>query len=97
MTRTEVEDFTRSARIAAAASEYFSAFEPAYHNQLIRLWNIEVLAVHFFLRELNIFPNTVCNRMSGINHPYPFLLIGLTPLQIAGGTHKLFKYFRKMP
>src|SRR5262245_47927337 len=48
----EIDDFALAASPRAAAAEDFAPFEPADREQLVRLRDVEVLAVHLALLDL---------------------------------------------
>ena len=54
MSRLEVKNLSVAAVKAAAASEHFAAVIPANHNQAVRLWNVEPLAIGFLCFKLKI-------------------------------------------
>ena len=60
--------------------------KPAQENKLIRLRNIESFAVHFFTFKLNIFINTLCDRMLRHYCPESFSVI-ISPFKSTGCTH----------
>lgn len=92
MARAEIEDAAFAAMEAAPASKYFAAGEPTDKHQLIRFWNIETLAIHFGLRNLKVFRNSIHDWVPVRDDPQPFLFTRFTPLQIAGSAHTLFEY-----
>src|SRR5947209_11155184 len=74
---TEVEDSSRSAMEAATAPEDFTAGEGADKDQLVRLGNVEKLAVHLLLGHDEHLRYACRNRMSGIDRPDELALSGL--------------------
>jgi hypothetical protein len=93
---TEIEDFTLPATEGAAASEYFPAFEPAYEDELVRCWNVEVLAIHFLRLQLEELGNPRRDRVGWIYRPDTLLLVRFAPLQVASGSHQLLEDFGEM-
>lgn len=90
MAGTKIENAPASPVIAATRSKNLSALNPTNENQVVRLRDIEGLAVHFRLGNNNGFRQALCNGMCGVDNPYPFTLAAfmLAPAKIAGGTHE---------
>lgn len=89
MAGAEVEDLALTASVAAPAAENLAAGEPAYKDKLIRLRNVEEFAVHLFLADLNAFAKASSNWVPWLHNPNPLLIVGFTPLKVAGCAHQL--------
>ena len=92
MTGLEIEYFTITPLITAAASENLSSLEPTQKNKGIRSWYIKSLTVHLLMLQNKAFAYTFCDRMSGFHDPKTLSFSDLTPFEITCGPHKLFKY-----
>lgn len=83
MTGLEIEYLAAPAVPAAAGAEYFSARKPADEYQLVRRRDVEGLAVHFLVFQLERFRNALGDRMRGIAAP-DARAIALAPFQRSG-------------
>ena len=91
MAGAEVENAAPAAAERAAAAEHLAALEGRDENQLVRLGDVEVLAVHFLLGDGKHLRQTAGNRMAGADCPDLFALTGFAPAQLAGGAHQFFE------
>ena len=80
MSGAEVEDLAAAAVVAAAAAEYFTSREPAHKDQSIGLWDVEELAVHFFVRDINVLPHARRNGVAGVDDPEALVFADFAPL-----------------
>ena len=96
MTRPEVEDLARAALVGGAAAEDLAALEPGDEDQFVRLRNAERFAVHLLLREFDVLADAFDDRVPLGDDPEPLLLVGLAPLQIAGGAHQPLEDLREV-
>src|SRR5579859_5788968 len=84
----EVENLAPAASIAAAAAENLAAGEPADEDQGLERRDVEALAIHLLALDDQRFAQPSRNRVAGFDHPQPLVLVGLAPLQFAGGAHQ---------
>ena len=97
MPRPEVEYFTLSPVIAAAASEDLSAGKPAYKYQGVGGWNIEAFPIHFLPGNFNIFVYALHNWVSRLYYPQSFLFPYLPPFKVTFRAHQPAEYLGEMP
>ena len=88
----KIEYLSVTARPCTAASENFTAVKPTHKQNLIRLGNIERLAVHFLRVEHKRFIHIPCYRMIRFYCPYS-LTRTIAPLKAARCTGKSLKNF----
>ena len=69
MSWSEVEDFALASVEAAAASEDFASLEPADEDQLVGGGDVEELAVHFCVFDLEVVVDTLSNRVPRRHNP----------------------------
>src|SRR5581483_3489596 len=86
--RPEVEDLAAAARVAAAAAEDLAALEPANEHQRLGRGDVEALAVHLLLGQLDRLAQASRDRVAGLEHPDPLVVVGFAPLEVAGGAHQ---------
>ena len=79
MPGTKVKNPAVAALPAAAATKNLAALKPGQKNDLVRRWNVKPFAVHFCLREFNVFADALRNRMAGFNIPQPFFFSRFPP------------------
>ena len=84
MAGLEVEDPAHAARPGAAGAEHLAAGEPADEHQIVGLGNVEVLAVHLLVGQLEGLGNAPGDGMGGAGAPHAGA-IALAPLEAAGG------------
>ena len=84
MAGLEVEHFAVAALEGDAAAEDVAAFEPADEDHLAGVRNVEALAVHLFVRQLEVFADALGDRVGRGDVPEPFLLARFAPLERAG-------------
>src|SRR5690349_16697826 len=65
----EVEDLAAAAVVAAAAAKDLAALEPADEHQRIGRRDVKVLAIHLFLRKLEVRPQPISDRVARLQHP----------------------------
>lgn len=92
----EIKYFSFSAHIRYAAAEYFSALKPTRKDDFVGLGNIEILAIHFFVRDFDPIGQPCRDRMIGSRHPKPLTLVYLTPAQSTTRSHQFTEGFRHM-
>lgn len=95
VSRLEIEDLSLSSAECYAAAENLSSRKPAHENDVLGVGNIERLAVHFLQGQLKVSWHTLRYGVGGLNAPYPFT-VAVTPLKIAGSSHKALEYFAVM-
>src|ERR671911_1332964 len=83
---TEVEDPTPPPPVTQTAPEDFPPSEPAHEDELVRLRNVEGLAVHL-LFELYILADTLGYGMPRRDYPEPLGVV-VAPLEVARRTHE---------
>ncbi len=92
----EVEDLARSPMEAAAAAEDFAAGKPAHEDQRVGRRDVEALAVHLHVRNLDVFAQALRDGVSRLHDPEPLFLAGFAPLQIARGSHQALENLGEM-
>jgi len=92
----EIENLPLTATKRACAPHHFSALEPTDHDQFIRSRDIEVLPVHLLPLQFHVFADSRHDRMSGIDNPQSFFLVGHPPLERAGCAHQTSEYLRSV-
>src|SRR6266542_4486686 len=88
MAGTKIEDLARAACVAATTSEDLATCKPAHKDQCLRGRNIEVLTIHLFVLDLDIFTKTLHNRMTRRYNPETLTIATLAPLQSTGRPHQ---------
>ncbi len=73
---------------AAAAAEDFPALEPAEEDELVGRRDVEMLAVHLLVLELDLLRQPGRDRVPGCHDPEPLALVGVAPLEVAAGAHQ---------
>src|SRR5918994_2143802 len=82
----EVEDPTPPPPVTQAAPEDLPTSEPAHEDELVRLRDVEGLAVHLLL-ELYVLPYSLRYGVARRYHPEPLRVV-VAPLEVAGRTHE---------
>lgn len=93
MSGAEVEDASLSSCEATSAAEDFAALKTADEYQFIRLRNIEELAVHLLIRDVENRRHPLRDGVSGIDCP-DGLAVVVSPSQGASRSHELCEDFR---
>lgn len=88
MSGLEIEHLALAARISYAASENFSALEPADKYQIVGIGNIEMFAVHFLVGNFNMFGKTGGYRVCGRGNSKSLPLVYFSPFKGAARAHK---------
>jgi hypothetical protein len=86
--RLEVDDRAQAPLPGAQAAEHLAAREPADHQQLVGLGDVEPLAVHLLLGELDGLADAVQHGVARPQVPEPLVGAILAPLERAGGAHQ---------
>ena len=89
MSRLEIKDLSKAAGKGAAAAENLAAGEPPGEYDVIGLWYVKVLPVHFLDGQLNIIRNVFRDRMGRRRHKEP-LPVPMPPFQSHGSPEQLF-------
>ena len=84
----EVEDATAAALVAATAPEHLAALEPADQHEPVWSRDVEVLAVHLLVLDVERLAEAGRDRMPRVHHPHPFPLARLAPFEGAGRSHQ---------
>src|SRR5690606_5019588 len=88
VTGTGVEDLAPPTVKTTTAAKNLAALKPADQDKLIRLWNVEMLAVDLGLGYFEPLGNPGGDRMGGSDDPDALLFTGLSPFEVAGGAHE---------
>jgi hypothetical protein len=86
--RAEVEDLAGTTVEAAATAEDVATLKPTDENLRVRRRNVEALAVHLDVRNLEVFWQPLGDGVTGLYHPDTLFLPRLAPLQIASRAHQ---------
>src|SRR5215217_4795430 len=89
--RAKIEDPTPPSPVTQAAPEDLPTPEPAYEDELVRLRDVEGLAVHLLL-ELYVLPDPLRYGMPWRDHPESLGVI-VAPLEVAGRAHESLEDF----
>src|SRR5215216_724677 len=89
VTGAEVEDPTPPPPVTQAAPEDLPPSEPAHEDELVRLRDVEGLAVHL-LFELYVFADSLRYGMPRRDYPEPLRVV-VAPLEVAGCAHELLE------
>ena len=87
----EIEDLSVSASPSATAAEYLTAVEPTHEDNLFGIRNIKALTVHLLGIENKGLVNACGDGMVGLYSPNSLTGV-ISPLKIAGSTHKSAEY-----
>ena len=79
VTRLEVDDAPEPPGPGAQAPEHLAAREPADHEQLVGLRDVERLAVHLLLGQLMVCADAGQHGVVGPQVPQPLVLARLPP------------------
>src|SRR5438132_9719319 len=98
VTRAEVHDPTRPAAIAAAAAEHLAACKRADEDELVRRWDVEVLAVHLLMRDDDRLRHAGSDGMPGVDGPdhLPLAAGVRTPPQRTSGPNQPLEDLRQI-
>src|SRR5437773_320172 len=98
VTRAEVHDPPRPAAIAAAAAKHLAACKRADEDELVRRWDVEVLAVHLLMRDYDRLRHAGRDGMPRVDGPdhLPLAAGVRTPPQRAGGPHQSLEDLREV-
>src|SRR6266540_3329488 len=88
VTRPEVEHPALAAAVAAAGPEHLAAGERAHEHQLVRLRDVEQLAVHLLALDHQRMRDALGDRVAGGNRPEQLAVVVGPPLERAGGAHQ---------
>ena len=86
--RLEIQHPTQAAVPGAHAPEHLAAREPADHQQLIRVGDVEPFAVHLLLGQLDVVGDACHHGVVGSQVPESLVLARLAPLETAGRAHQ---------
>ena len=81
----EVEDVALAAGEGAAAAEDLAALEPADENLLVRLGDVEVLAVGLLMLDDDVAVQTLQDGVAGVHCPEDLLLPRFPPSEVDRG------------
>ena len=77
----EVENLAVAALERHAAAEDVPPFEPADEDEFPVFGNVETLSIHLLVLQLEILPDSLCDRVERGDVPEPLLLARLAPLE----------------
>ena len=92
----EIEDPSGPASERATRAEHLASGEPTDQDQFVRRRDVEVLAVHLLMRQLEVLADAGGDGVSGRDHPEAFFVAALTPLQITTCSHQALEHPRKV-
>ena len=96
VTGLKVENSALAAGKGHAAAEDVSALIPPDEDDVVRLGNVEVFAVHLLVRKTESLLHALADRMVGFDGPDPFGFSALSPAKGAGSTEQFLNDLGKM-
>src|SRR5260221_13410189 len=93
MPGSEVEDLSVATFPAAARTQNFAALKPGHEDEFVRRRNTKRLAIHLFMRDLEIRRKSLHDRMARITSPNSLFLARFAPNKRTSGTDETFEHF----
>lgn len=92
----KVEDFAAPAIETAPAPKDFAALKPTDENEFVRLGDVKVFAVHFFMGDFDVVAQALGDGMAGVDDPDALFFADFAPFEVAGGAHEFDEDFGEM-